>query len=295
MYAVEAVEISKAFGRGRKRTQALDGVSLTVGEGEAFGFIGANGAGKSTTIKVIMDMIRPDGGETRLFGLPSIDPRARTGVAYVPENPYLYDYLTPLEVLRMGVRQHRLKLPDTHTYCMEWLERFGIAHAAGRRIRKLSKGMTQRTALAHAMACRPRLLILDEPLSGLDPLGRVEVVEILKSYLRDGGTLFFTSHVLHDVEAVADRFALIKKGRLETVKTASDLFSDSEGIFEISVEAEVPLADYTNEIGKRWSVEVSREKLASKLAEIESAAHSIISIKPQLTLEKVFLQSIGQS
>ena len=292
MVAIDVDSIDKYFGRGRKRTQALQAVSLGVEEGEAFGFIGANGAGKSTTIKILMGMMRPDGGEARFFGVSCADPDARRGVGYVPENPYLYDYLTPLEVLRMGVRQHRLKISDERAYCMEWLERFGIAHAAGRRIRKLSKGMTQRTALAHAMACRPRLLILDEPLSGLDPVGRMEVVEIIKQYRRDGGTVFFTSHVLYDVENVADRFALINKGRIETVKTASDLFSDSKGIFEIQVEAETPLAGYRNEIGKRWSLQVPREKLAVTLADIERAAHSIISIRPQLTLEKIFFQSL---
>ena len=292
MNAIEVVQLNKFFGRGRKRTQALDDVSLSVDEGEAFGFIGANGAGKSTTIKILMDMIRPDTGETRFFGLPGTNPTSRRGVAYVPESPYLYDHLTPLEVLTMGVRLHRVKLPDTRRYCMEWLERFGIEHAAGRRIRKLSKGMTQRTALAHAMACQPRLLILDEPLSGLDPLGRLDVVDILKQYRRDGGTLFFTSHVLYDVENVADRFALINGGRLQTIKTASDLFSDSKGIFEINIEADTPLAGYRNEVGKRWSMEVPREMLAATLTDIERAAHSIISIRPQLTLEKVFFQNV---
>lgn len=292
MAAIEVNALDKYFGRGRKRTQALQAVSLSVEEGEAFGFIGANGAGKSTTIKILMGMMRPDGGDARFFGVDCARPDARRGVGYVPENPYLYDYLTPLEVLRMGVRQHRLRLSDERGFCMAWLDRFGIAHAADKRIRKLSKGMTQRTALAHAMACQPRLLILDEPLSGLDPVGRIDVVEIIKQYRRDGGTVFFTSHVLHDVENVADRFALISKGRIETIKTASDLFSDSKGIFEIQVEAEVPLVGYRNEIGKRWSLQVPREKLAATLAEIENAAHSIISIRPQLTLEKIFFQSL---
>jgi ABC-2 type transport system ATP-binding protein len=294
MNAIEAQHLHKAFGRGRKCQRALIDVSLQVGEGEAFGFIGANGAGKSTTIKILMDMMRPDDGETRFFGVPGTNPASRRSVGYVPENPYLYDYLTPLEVLQIGVRQHGLAVADLRSYCMEWLERFGIAAAAGRRIRTLSKGMTQRTALAHAMACQPRLLILDEPLSGLDPLGRLEVVDILKNYRRGGGTLLFTSHVLYDVENIADRFALIKAGRIEHIKTASDLFSDSEGIFEINVEADTPLEGYRNEIGRRWSVDVPRENLSAKLQEIERAAHSIISIKPQLTLEKMFYHSVEQ-
>ena len=111
MVAIDVDSIDKYFGRGRKRTQALQAVSLGVEEGEAFGFIGANGAGKSTTIKILMGMMRPDGGEARFFGVSCADPDARRGVGYVPENPYLYDYLTPLEVLRMGVRQHRQREP----------------------------------------------------------------------------------------------------------------------------------------------------------------------------------------
>ena len=292
MIAIEAHDLSKHFGKFSKRVKVLHDVSLSVEQGEAFGFIGANGAGKSTTIKILMDIIRADSGQARIFGKPSTDPKCRQGIAYVPENPYLYDYLTPLEVLMMGVRQHPLQVSDNRAHCMEWLQRFGIAHAAKRPIRNLSKGMTQRTALAHALACEPKLLILDEPLSGLDPVGRQEVVVLLKDYRRGGGTLFFTSHVLYDVENIADRFALIHKGRIDTVKTASDLFSESDGIFEIFVEADTPLEGYRNEIGKRWSLEVSRENLSSSLQAIEGAGHGIISIKPQLTLEKIFFQAI---
>ena len=147
----------------------LHGVELDINEGEAFGFVGANGAGKSTTIKIIMDIIRADSGRASIFGVDSRDPRARLGMSYVPENPYLYDYLTPYELVRMGVMQHGLNVPDIKKHCYGWLERFGIAQAAKKRIRNLSKGMTQRTALAHALACEPRLLILDEPLVGSRP------------------------------------------------------------------------------------------------------------------------------
>jgi ABC-2 type transport system ATP-binding protein len=281
--AIEVRQADKYFGKFGKRTQVLHKVELDIDEGEAFGFVGANGAGKSTTIKIIMDIIRADAGSASIFGIDSRDPRARLGMSYVPENPYLYDYLTPYELLRMGAMKH----------CYQWLERFGIAQAAKKRIRNLSKGMTQRTALAHALACQPRLLILDEPLSGLDPVGRREVVEILLDYRRAGGTLFFTSHVLYDVERIADRFALIEKGRIEACKTASDLFRSSRGLFDIYIEATEPLEGYQHEAGQRWSRQVRLEDLPDLLQQIQAAGHSVLSITPRLTLEKLFLNQHG--
>ena len=291
--AIEVKQADKYFGKFGKRTQVLHNVELDISEGEAFGFVGANGAGKSTTIKIIMDIIRADGGSASIFGIDSRDPRARLGMSYVPENPYLYDYLTPYELLRMGVMQHRLNVADIKKHCYDWLERFGIAQAAKKRIRNLSKGMTQRTALAHALACQPRLLILDEPLSGLDPVGRREVVEILLDYRRRGGTLFFTSHVLYDVERIADRFALIEKGRIEACKTASDLFRSSRGLFDIYIEATDPLEGYQHEAGQRWSRQVRLEDLPELLQQIQAAGHSVLSITPRLTLEKLFLSQHG--
>ena len=291
--AIEDKQADKFFGKWGKRTQVLHGVELDISEGEAFGFVGANGAGKSTTIKIIMDIIRADGGSASIFGIDSRDPRARLGMSYVPENPYLYDYLTPYELLRMGVMQHRLNVPDIKQHCYQWLERFGIEQAAKKRIRNLSKGMTQRTALAHALACEPRLLILDEPLSGLDPVGRREVVDVLLDYRRNGGTLFFTSHVLYDVERIADRFALIEKGRIEACQTASDLFRSSRGLFDIYIEAAEPLEGYQHEAGQRWSRQVRLEDLPELLGQIQAAGHSVLSIKPRLTLEKLFLNQHG--
>lgn len=292
--AIEVHQVDKFFGKYGKRSQVLHGVELAISEGEAFGFVGANGAGKSTTIKIIMDIIRPTSGSATIFGIDSRDPRARLGLSYVPENPYLYDYLTPYELVRMGVMQHKLDVGDLKAYCYQWLERFGIAHAAKRRIRNLSKGMTQRTALAHALACQPRLLILDEPLSGLDPVGRREVVEILLDYRREGGTLFFTSHVLYDVERIADRFALIEKGRIEVCKTASDLFRSSRGVFDVYIEAESPLEGYEHEAGQRWSRQAQLEELPLLLENIQAAGHSVLSITPRLTLEKIFLDHVKQ-
>ncbi len=292
MNAIELTHINKSFCSSKGRLPVLFDVNLEVAEGEAFGFIGANGAGKSTTIKIIMDILRADSGTARLFGADCRDPKARRGVAYLPENPYLYDYLTPLELVTMGLAQHRVTCTDARQYAMQWLDKFAIAEAANKRIRSLSKGMTQRTALAHALACQPRLLILDEPLSGLDPVGRRDVVDILLEYRKAGGALFFTSHVLFDVERIADRFGLIHKGRIAVVKTATDLFTDSQGVFVIQVEADEPLPEYVHEFGKRWLLEIHREGLWDKLRQIEQAGHSILSVKPHLTLERAFFEYV---
>ncbi len=183
--------------------EALKGVSLEVAQGEVFGFIGPNGAGKSTLIKILTGVMRASQGEAALFGRAVADPAARQGLGYVPENPSLPEYLTPLEILDMGIRLHRVAVPDRRAHALRWLERFGLAEVANKTVRAFSKGMAQRTALAHALAVQPRLLILDEPLSGLDPIGRREVVDILADYRKAGGTIFLTSHVLHDVERLA--------------------------------------------------------------------------------------------
>lgn len=295
MNSLEINKISKSFKLMGKNINALEDISFTVKTGEAYGFIGANGAGKSTTIKIVMDILQANTGEILINGISSKSYKSRKGVAYVPESPYLYDYLNPIELLKFGVLQHAIRPDNLHSYCMNWLEKFDIAHAAKKRIRNLSKGMTQRTALAHALACQPNFLILDEPLSGLDPVGRRDVVDILVDYRKQGGTLFFTSHVLFDVERVADRFGLIHKGKMLVEKTASDLFAESSGQFVLEIEAESPLDVYEHEMGNRYNMHCNREQLWSALKQVEEAKHSILSVKPQLTLETAFFEYIKKA
>jgi ABC-2 type transport system ATP-binding protein len=175
---------------------------------------------------------------------------------------------------------------------MRWLERFSLGEAANKVVRGFSKGMAQRTALAHAMVVEPRLLILDEPLSGLDPIGRRDVVEILSEYHRQGGTIFLTSHVLHDVERLADRFGMIHKGELKTIQSPNELVGDQELVTVRSV-GEGQVAGMTAESGGRWFVEVRRSALWSTLQEIDKAGHTLIEVKPTLTLESAFLRYSG--
>lgn len=295
MFALEISNLKKVYSRGLRAEPvvAIDDMTLNVQEGEAFGFVGPNGAGKSTTIKIITGVLPPTSGVARLLGKPVTDPVARLGVGYVPENPSLFDYLTPLEVLRMGLRLHKVKLDNEKAHCMHWLERFELATVANKLIRTFSKGMMQRTALAHAMALKPRMLILDEPLSGLDPIGRRDVVEILAEFKRGGGTLFFTSHVLHDVERLADRFGLIHQGVLRAVESPAMLVGDEDRLLVRSTGAAL-LPGMAEESPGRYAVEVARAELWELLNRLQGAGHQLVEVKPALNLENAFLRAVGR-
>lgn len=293
--AISLQELSKTYKAGffRKRPiDALRNLTLHVDEGEAFGFVGPNGAGKSTTIKLMMGLIKPDAGSATIFGSKSDSALSRKGVAYVPESPLLYDNLTPLETLQMGCRVQQLRKPNLKEHCLEWLHKFGIEQSAHKLIRSFSKGMTQRTALAHALAMEPRLLILDEPLSGLDPIGRKEVVDILLDYRKTGGTLFFSSHVLHDVERLADRFGLIHKGELRTVQSPHELLGTRQR-FLVRTVGDQNVAGMTSDAQGRWFAEVDQDALWPLLNQLQSAHHAIVEVKPSLTLETAFMRYVG--
>ena len=292
MSAIQLSAVSKSFVRKRQAVEALRDVSLTVEQGEVFGFVGPNGAGKSTTIKIILDIITDYQGDARIFGLSARDAVARRQVGYVPESPALYEQLSPLEILRAGLSMHGIKRSDAEAWCLTWLERFSIANSARRPLRQLSKGTAQRVALAHAMVVSPRLLILDEPLSGLDPVGRKDVVDILAEYQREGGTVFLTSHVLHDVERLADRFGLIHQGELKTIQSPNELVGDHELVTVRSAGTQ-PVNGMTAESGGRWFVELRRSDLWRTLHEIEQAGHTLIEIKPTLSLESAFMRYLG--
>lgn len=288
--------LEKTYKRGWRRpaTEALKNVSLTVDQGEVFGFIGPNGAGKSTTIKILTGVLKATGGHAELFGCQLTDPNSRRGLGYVPENPQLYDFLTPLEILRMALRLHKVHLADEEAHCRYWLERFDLAHVANKTLRTFSKGMCQRVALAHAMVIEPKLLILDEPLSGLDPVGRRDVVDILAEYKAKGGTIFLTSHVLHDVERLADRFGLIHKGQLLTVSSPSELVG-GEQIFTVRSVGNVEVSGMNAEAAGRWYCETSSAELWSVLEGLRHAGHHLAEVKPTLSLESAFMRYLHQA
>lgn len=293
--AIQTKSLSKSYReKPWRQVHALQGISFEVGEGEAFGFIGPNGAGKTTTIKILTGITRPSTGEAFIFGKPVSDPSSRKGMSYVPENPYLYDYLTPLEILEMGARMHGLKEKSLYNHCMQWLERFDVAHVAKKQVRLFSKGMTQRVALAHALASKPRLLILDEPLSGLDPIGRRQVSDILMEYHKDGGTIFFSSHILHDVERLADRFGIVHKGVLRAVNTPLELGVIAPSNYLILSEGSTPLENASAQPGNRWLQKADGDLLWTALEKVEKAGHRLIEAKPEGTsLEQAFLQYVS--
>lgn len=292
--AIELDNLQKIYRDKRFRAvTALGGVSLRVDPGEAFGFVGPNGAGKSTTIKILTGILRPSGGEALIHGMDVQDHRARRQLGYVPENPYLYDYLSPLEMLRIGARMRGMMRSGLKAHCMDWLEQFGLAAVAKKRIRHLSKGMTQRVALAHALVGKPQLLILDEPLSGLDPLWRQTVVNILMAYRREGGTIFFSSHILSDVEQLGDRFGIIHKGRLRTLGSPSELRGGRSDESLVVSQGESPLPEAARRPDGNWEQQVQAASLWAHLQTLQAAGHQILEIRPVgLRLEQTFMQFI---
>lgn len=213
---IEVKSLQKTFRIGffGRRVEAVKGVSFEVRRGEIFGFLGPNGAGKTTTIKMLTGLIQPTGGEAYLFGarVPSAEARRRIG--FLPENPYVYPYLTPREFVTLCGRLSGLTGTSLADRTMTILTKVGIAYAADRPVRRLSKGMLQRTGLAAALVSDPELLILDEPMSGLDPVGRKEVRDIILEERASGRTIFFSTHILNDVEAMCDRVTILREGKV---------------------------------------------------------------------------------
>lgn len=293
---LEFSSVSKTFRQHRKTVHALNNISFNVSEGEVFGFIGPNGAGKSTTIKIMLDVIRDYEGSVKIFGTSARNASARQGVAYLPESPALYDQFTPLEILRMSLRMYGIRHKDEQAWCMQWLERFSVSQYANRRIRQLSKGNVQRVALADTMVASPKLLVLDEPLSGLDPVGRKDVIDILQEYKANGGAIFFTSHVLHDVERMADRFGFINNGRLVTTREPRDLVSKNADQLVVRYHSGSEVLAIGNALrNNEFEHHLSQDELPDFCDKINQANGRIISITPAATLEKVFFEILKES
>ncbi len=200
------------FGLGR--IEVLRGVNLVVGRGETVGFLGPNGAGKTTTLKIIMGLARPDGGTVRVLGRPPSDRNARHGVGFLPEQPYFYDYLTPREILELAAALFALPSAVARKRVADGLELLGLSRVRDTPLRKLSKGWLQRVGLAQALIGAPELVVLDEPMSGLDPVGRREVRELIASLKNQGTSVLLSSHILSDAELLCDRVAVVVGGQI---------------------------------------------------------------------------------
>ncbi|OGQ98912.1 MAG: hypothetical protein A2505_03230 [Deltaproteobacteria bacterium RIFOXYD12_FULL_55_16] len=212
--ALEITGLSKGFGSGRKKNQVLTNLSLTITQGEVFGFLGPNGAGKSTTIKLLLHFLKPDSGSLRILGKTVGQEEFRHRIGYLSEFPFFYDHLTARETLRLSGRLSGMERQALDQRIPILLERMTLTEAADRRVGGFSKGMKQRLGMANALIHDPEVLIFDEPMSGLDPVGRHQIKGLIAELKQEGKTIFFSSHILSDIEALCDRIGVINKGVL---------------------------------------------------------------------------------
>ena len=242
--ALELRGLGKTYTVGfrRKRVEALAGLDLRVETGSIYGFVGPNGAGKSTTIKMLVGLSRPTRGEAFLFGQPIANPGSRTRIGYLPENPSFHDFLRPLEALGYFGRLSGMGGRELSRRAEELLELVGLTHARELTVRKFSKGMVQRLGLAQALIHDPPLLILDEPMSGLDPIGRKELRDLIVELRRRGKTIFFSTHILPDVETICDRVGMLFHGRLVAEGALSQLLDGTVRAVELRCEGLGPPA-----------------------------------------------------
>jgi ABC-2 type transport system ATP-binding protein len=242
--------LRKEFRQGffMRRVLAVKGVSFEVESGEIFGFLGPNGAGKTTTIKMLTGLIAATGGEATLFGDPVPSPRALSRVGFLPENPYVYPYLSPTEFVELCARLSGLSARAARDRTRRVLDQVGVLYAADRAVRRLSKGMLQRTGLAAALVSDPELLILDEPMSGLDPVGRKEIRDLIMRLHAEGKTVFMNTHILSDVEMICDRVAIIVAGRI-AYQGELEAFHGDRKQYDVTLSS-LP-ADYAEEMESR--------------------------------------------
>lgn len=221
-------QVSKVFdlGLGKDKVKAVSDLTFDVPKGEVFGIIGPNGAGKSTLLKMFMGFITPTSGSISLFGRSPDDPQSRNRLGYLPENPCFYEHLSAVELMRFSAKVSGCKKDETENRINNLLKLLNIEHAKDRRIRSYSKGMVQRAGICFALIHDPDLVILDEPMSGLDPVGRKLLVDLILDLKKQGKTILFCSHILNDVERLCDRVAVMHQGKLEVLLTQKDLVDE---------------------------------------------------------------------
>src|SRR6476660_7892608 len=286
-------------------TTVLSDVSFSVGFGEIFGFLGPNGAGKTTTMKIVLGLVQATTGFVELLGTPWTNVQVHKRIGYLPESPYFYDYLTAEEFLMFYAGLAGLQKASVARRITELLEKVGLSEARARPLRKFSKGMLQRIGLAQSLIHDPELVILDEPMSGLDPVGRKEVRDIILSLRDQGKTVFFSTHIISDVEMICDRVGILAKGTMLAVGRIEDLVSrhatqSVEVVCEGVIASSIPLikeaAIRVLQRGSRcWMSLPGQQKLEDVLAAIRQAGGKLVSVIPHKgTLEELFLEQTNQ-
>jgi ABC-2 type transport system ATP-binding protein len=302
--AIEFLKLTKdyplGFWRNRNR-RALDNLTFEVQQGEIFGFLGPNGAGKTTTLKLLMGLIFPTAGTARVCGRSIDDVGMHSDIGFLPEQPYFYDYLTARELLDYFARFFGIQRVERRKRVTFLLDRVGLATAGDVQLRKYSKGMLQRVGIAQAILHDPRVVFLDEPMSGLDPVGRREVRDIILDLKRRGHTVFFSTHVISDAEILCDRVAVLLGGKLQSVGSPSEIVSiDVRGmeiLFEIRDGRALPagLAERSTQTGERYRIEVPEAELYAALEQLRACEARILSVSPlRPTLEDYFLGLVGR-
>jgi ABC-2 type transport system ATP-binding protein len=299
--AIEIENLSKEYPFGflhLKKKTSLEGLTMQVQDGEVFGFLGPNGAGKSTTIKLLMGIIFPTAGTARILGKSIDDISMHRDIGYLPEQPYFYDYLTAAEVLDYFARFHGLTETDRRERVQRMLQKVGLETAKKIQLRKYSKGMLQRVGLAQAILHDPRVIILDEPMSGLDPVGRREVRDIILDLKRAGHTILFSTHILSDAEMLCDRVGVIVGGKLRGVGTPGEIVgvqsSGMEILFEVSgTAAAESLLRRATQTGDRYRIQVQDQELYTVMDELRAMQAKVLAVsqvKP--SLEEYFMNLV---
>ena len=287
---------------GRQRRRALEPLHLELPAGEVFGYLGPNGSGKTTTLKLLMGLIFPDGGSATVLGSALDDPAWRQRIGYLPEHPYFYDYLTPREYLDYAGRLFQLGRERRRERAERLLEQLGLTTAADVPLRRLSKGMQQRLGLAQALVNDPELVFLDEPMSGLDPIGRAQVRDLIQSLREAGRSVFFSTHILPDAESLCDRVGLLRGGRLLNVGRLDEILDVAVAHLELLVTGAESLRQsppegvlQARELGDRWYLEVEEAALGRIVTALERAGGRVRSVLPRrLSLEELFVREMGE-
>lgn len=305
---IEIENLSKDYETGfwrKKKVRALDDLSLTVKSGQIFGFLGGNGAGKTTTIKILMSLLFPTTGSARILGCDISDVRMRSKIGYCPENPYFYDYLTARELMDYFGELFGIEPAARREKTRELLTQVGLEEKDwDKQLRKFSKGMLQRVGLAQALVNEPEIVFLDEPMSGLDPMGRREIRELIAGLRDSGTTVFMSTHILSDVETLCDEVAILRGGKLAATGRLDELLArgGEQRSFEINitgVAAELVRGDIdrlgvarVSEKANGMSVEVSDEKDIDRVLEIvRRSGGKLLSVQPvKQSLEELFVK-----